>query len=50
MRKKFKSLTKARKFAAKTHGNVRSGGKAKMADGTKGIWAVITWPKKKGKR
>ena len=50
MRKKFKSLDRARKFARKTGGKVKGGGKAKMADGSRGVWAVITWPKKKRKR
>lgn len=50
LRKKFKSLEKARKFAKKTGGKVKSLGKTNMADGTKGIKVQITWPKKAKKR
>ena len=47
MRKKFKSMTSARKFVAATGGKVKMGAACKLADGTKAHWFVLTWPKKK---
>jgi len=51
MRKKFRSIAKARKFAKTTKMKVKRGPKCKMSDGTKGNWFTLTkGKKKKGKR
>ena len=50
MRKKFKSMTSARKFAAATGGKVKMGPACKLADGTKAHWFTLTWPKKGKKK
>ena len=47
MRKKFRSITAARKFAKTTGMKVKQGAVARLADGTKARWYTLTKGKKK---